>query len=793
MAFKYLNKLYDPLFVQFRVFTSLADTGQHFIVLEASQLRLLEAMLNGRLRSPAMLALQLLLPWSLCCKASGSPIFGSSAHNGENRDGTIACRKIGPERMARELRLHGQDNEPLFNNLLLNTSGSRKCSGCLGFHIRLRHRTMTMRASAISTHGWGSLNSQRRSYGTARSTRPRKGIVDRSPIVAYKVKGASLTKFKTPGTSGLLALEQLRKDNQSNYTKVNSGLLKLVASQDVLEAAYLRIKSRPGNMTPGSDGATLDGISSAWLKKLADNVGSGRFKPSPARRVMIPKAGGGQRSLSFASPRDKVVQEAMRAILEAIFEPSFSDFSHGFRPSRSCHTALHQIKLRFQSMVWFIEGDISKCFDSIDLHVLANLLKKRISDTGFIDLYWKMARSGYLYLNMRIIPEKGTPQGSVVSPILANIYLSELDKWIEQKIAAFDKGETRAHNKEYARVSYRLGAKECRKRHIPSRDPFDPNYRRLRYVRYADDFLIGTICSKQEAERLIEELRDFLKKELKLDLSLANTKLTHATTESARFLGASIRIRPISGHKLKAGYRCPSRPVLNIPLFDLVDKLRKRGYMKGLLPVKIGRLYILPADRIVRFFQAVFQGLANFYSFADDRYRLISIDYILRHSCAKTLGGKFHLTRRQIFKKYGRDMTIKDDQGKVLAKFTGYTHQAPMFLTGKFAPGDPSEPLNSRPYGTASPHILQAKTCCICGSTEKVEMHHVKHLNKWSSDRGIPVKADSSRILLQHMRSINRKQIPLCSKCHDNVHAGRYDGRPLKSFPGAPGWAASIR
>lgn len=252
-------------------------------------------------------------------------------------------------------------------------------------------------------------------------------------------------------------------------------------------------------MTPGIDQVTLDGVSKETFQRIIDSMKDETFKFKPGKRVEIPKPNGKTRPLTIAPPRDKIVQEVMRMILEPIFEPTFSNNSHGFRPNRSCHTALRQVKTQFGSASFFIEGDISKCFDRIDHNILMNLLKERISDERFLRLLWKALRAGYVQFNRSKLSLIGTPQGSIISPILSNVYLNEFDKFIENLKSNFDKGKEARINPEYKHLDYlrqkalkkqdHLNAnkylKEMQK--IKARMPKDANFRRLYYVRYADD------------------------------------------------------------------------------------------------------------------------------------------------------------------------------------------------------------------------------------------------------------------------------------------------------------------
>ena len=290
-------------------------------------------------------------------------------------------------------------------------------------------------------------------------------------------------------------------------------------------------------MTKGIDGETLSGMGMERINRIIRKIRDGSYKPSPVRRQYIPKANGKVRPLGIPSADDKLVQEVMRLILEAIYEPTFDKCSHGFRPKRSCHTALKQIQHNYTGAKWFIEGDIKGCFDNIDQHLLAGIIRKRIQDEQFIGLIWKFLRAGYMENQQYNATYSGAAQGSIISPILANIYMNELDVFMRDYKTGFDKGEKRSDNAEYSRRKARWyeakqallrkwdtltdderieatrEVEEKRQRWVtlPSVDPTDENYRRLTYCRYADDFLIGVIGSREDAEKVRANVREFIK------------------------------------------------------------------------------------------------------------------------------------------------------------------------------------------------------------------------------------------------------------------------------------------
>jgi len=431
-------------------------------------------------------------------------------------------------------------------------------------------------------------------------------------------KDASLKKSsKLIQTSGVRSLVKLTEDNLADKNLINTKILHILSDEKVLIAAYSRIKSK-GNMSPGADEGkeTLDGISLEYFHKLSNDLRTGRFQFRPARRLEIPKpearylkrtksatscVKGGTRPLGVASPRDKIVQQAMLMVMEPIFEPTFSPYSHGFRPRRSCHTALRDIKRTFSVVNWFIEGDIKKCFDSFDHFLIIEEVGKRIRDKGFKDLLFKSLKAGYIlggqYNNTNI----GTPQGSIISPILCNILMNKFDVFMRTLQKEFDTGNARKINPEYQRIRrqgrgkisnptvIKENMKVIHQSNIPRLVLKDSGYKRLKYVRYADDFLIGVQGSYKDCELLRYRIAEYLREEVKLTLSLEKTKITHAQDGMVRFLGCDIRITPPNSRKILPYIRenkrfvmkAAGRPQILAPVNDILKRLERKGLGSG--------------------------------------------------------------------------------------------------------------------------------------------------------------------------------------------------------------------
>jgi group II intron reverse transcriptase/maturase len=362
----------------------------------------------------------------------------------------------------------------------------------------------------------------------------------------------------------LKKLQGIRKCSINGH-KVKDLYQLVLNAPDLWEQAYGNIYNNKGGMTPGVDGLTIDGYSEERAANLRELLSENRYVPSPVKRAYIPKPNGKLRPLGKPTASDKLVQEVWRIILEFIYEPVFKDSSHGFRMKRSCHTALKRIVSTWSNTKWFIEFDIEGYFDNIDHKIIMGLLEKKIEDVKFLNVIRKMLKAGYMEDWKYHETYSGTPQGEIISPILANIYLHELDCFVETLTTNFEKGKVRKVNAEYGKLNDQLNwltkkidrendvekrqvllkekkALQRRKMEIPSADQHDPEYRRLCYCRYADDFVLGATCPKSEAEEIYRKIETFLNEILKLKVSQAKSGIKH-NTEVIRFLGYDIMVQ----------------------------------------------------------------------------------------------------------------------------------------------------------------------------------------------------------------------------------------------------------
>ena len=356
-------------------------------------------------------------------------------------------------------------------------------------------------------------------------------------------------------TENVLKVLSERGKNQKPVERLHRQLYNI----GLYEMAYGQIYANRGATTRGVNDDTLDGTSRETFEKIIEQVKSGTYKWNPTRRTYIPKKNGEKRPLGIPTGPDKILQTVMKILLEAYYEPQFYEKSHGFRPGRGCHTALTDIKINFKGTKWFVEGDIKGCFDNIDHKILMDTLDENIKDDRFLKLVKNLLKAGYMRNWTTYDTHSGTPQGGVISPLLANIYLHKFDKWVEKELlprynrSYKEKGKRRT-NPEYHRLNTAAvraskkgdSEKAIRMRkemkEIPSQMPDDPEYRKLNYIRYADDFILGFAGTKTEAKEIKNEISNFLKDNLNLELSQEKTLITHAITEKARFLGYELKI-----------------------------------------------------------------------------------------------------------------------------------------------------------------------------------------------------------------------------------------------------------
>ena len=590
-------------------------------------------------------------------------------------------------------------------------------------------------------------------------------------------------------------LKALSDHSQSSDYKYER-LYRYLFSEEMFAVAYQRIYAKQGNMTPGTDGKTIDEMSLERIERLIVSLKDESYQPHPARRVYIPKKNGKKRPLGIPSFEDKLVQEVVRLLLEAIYEGHFEGTSHGFRPHRSCHTALGMIQKSFAGAKWFIEGDIKGFFDNIDHNVLISILRERISDERFLRLIRKFFNAGYVEDWKYNKTYSGTPQGGIISPMLANIYLDKFDKYIKEYAAKFRKGDRRSINPEYWRLNnkknrlkqklQKTSDEQMRKNYLyeiaqlskqmlstPHKDAMDADFRRLQYVRYADDFLISVIGSKSECETIKADITQFMREQLKLELSDEKTLITHAQ-DKAKFLGYEIFIRKSDAVKrnrdgvLKRDFNGAVVLTLNSAVIQKklteYNALEVRNIDGKDIWWSKPRRYMTPMkpEDILAQYNAEIRGLYNYYSLAANVSKeCASFAFIMKMSMFKTLGWKLNTSARKVRQKYqkDKDFVIPYNDAKGKQKYRVFYNEGFKKRNAQFDVDYDKLPQTMYvPYPSLVERLKDGR-CELCGKEGKVVMHHVRTLTKLKGNN------EWEKLMLKR----HRKTLVVCEDCNSMI------------------------
>jgi group II intron reverse transcriptase/maturase len=493
---------------------------------------------------------------------------------------------------------------------------------------------------------------------------------------------------------------------------------------------------------------------------------------------------------------DKMVQEVMRMVLEAYYEPQFSDCSHGFRPRRGCHTALSEIKKTWTGVQWFIEGDIKGCFDNLDHTVIVDILRRKIHDETFLSLVKGMLKVGYVEDWKYHKTYSGTPQGGIVSPLLANIVLNEFDQYVEKHVIPKNtKGRKRKRNAEYMKMANEAvkARKEGEYKHakalqkaystLPTQIYEDPNFRRLKYVRYADDFLLGFIGPGREAQTIKEEIGDVFRREVNLEMSNEKTFITHANKGCARFLNYEIRVRRSQTRRRVnvCGRRTTRRTLvgqieLKVPN-DVAKKWKGRVCRKDCVMHRKELTDNSDFD-IIRLYESEVQGLINYYALAQNASKeMWGIRSCYKESLIKTLAHKHKQGAAKIARKY---LMYTTEGRKVIGVEITREGKKPLRTTFGSSPIRKGRIVEIQDE-IQTEHIshtqlidrLLANECELCGKFGAVEGHHIKKLKDLSK------KQRKLEAWEKRMIAIRRKTLFVCGECHRRIHNGTHDGRKL--------------
>jgi group II intron reverse transcriptase/maturase len=594
-------------------------------------------------------------------------------------------------------------------------------------------------------------------------------------------------------------LEKINQNSNKNKDEVFTRLYRYLLRADLYYIAYKNLYANNGAATKGVNDDTADGFSERKVEKIIKSLADGTYSPKPSRRTYIAKANGKLRPLGIPTFTDKLVQEVLRMILEAVYEPVFSVYSHGFRPNKSCHTALKDLKNRFNGTKWFIEGDIKGCFDNINHQKLVEIINAKIKDAKFIQLIWKFLKVGYLEDWKYNKTHSGAPQGGIVSPIIANIYLNELDKKVEEMCIGFNEPPKKQIATIYLKQRYQLKLlrqrinqaanaeekqellKEWRKIRatmmtLPFKSETD---KQLKYIRYADDFLVGINGSKEDCERIKAELKEFISKTLKMELSEEKTLITHSS-EYARFLGYDIKVRRSSQLKpSKKGCKSHTKRTLHnmvelaIPFKDKIEKflfsIKAVEVRNGaLFPVHRSRLIGLTELEIVTAYNAEVRGICNYYNLASNYAKLDQFVYMMEYSCLKTLAGKHRSNIGKIRTKY------RAHDGRWCIPYEIKSGKKQMYFI-RLADCKKSEmtdlmtrtPTIFKTSNTNFEERLKAKVCELC-NCEDSKLYEIHHVNKVKNLKG---KEPWERSMIAK----RRKTIVVCHECHKKIHGKKQE------------------
>lgn len=594
----------------------------------------------------------------------------------------------------------------------------------------------------------------------------------------------------------LNSLRTHSKDKNYRYERI----YRLLYNRELYYTAYQNIYANPGNMTKGVDACTADGMTLKRIDLLIEALKDESYRPKPARRTYIPKKNGKMRPLGVQSFDDKLLQEVIRMILENIYEDDFEDCSYGFRPGRSCHTALNYIQKRFTGARWFIEGDIKGFFDNINHEMLIRIMEKRIRDDRFLRLIRKFLNAGYMEKGQSHRTYSGTSQGGIISPILANIYLNELDKYVMARAEQFRAGTRRKATSEVKAIQFQIAKRkkklqsatkeeqtqlwreitelEQKRLRTPASDPMQSGYRRMQYVRYADDWLIGVIGTKAECEQLKRDISAYLRETLKLELSEEKTLITNAK-DKAHFLGYEVHVRSANclvAYRNKKGAlqrHYTAAVVLTIPENKVRDKLLEYGAIS--IDVYNGKERWKPKGRreiqhktdldILDQYNAEIRGIYNYYALAQNCSSLHVFGTMMEYSMYKTLAAKYRCQKSKIIARYSVDgqfcVRFKGEKGKERQRFfyhDGFKRKGAAY--GKDLDCEPNGEKFRYHAGLVS--RLKANVCELCGMPcDMLEMHEIRSMKLLTDDE----------LWQQKMRDKRRKTLAVCPDCHSLIHS----------------------
>ena len=589
-------------------------------------------------------------------------------------------------------------------------------------------------------------------------------------------------------------LARLNQNSKEHPEEVFTRLYRYLLRPDLYYIAYKHLYANSGAATRGVNDDTADGFSEAKIAKIIKALEDGTYTPNPVRRTYIQKSNGRLRPLGIPTFTDKLVQEVLRMVLEAIYEPVFLDCSYGFRPKRGCHTALKDLKHQFHGTRWFVEGDIKGCFDNIDHAALMGFLNAKVRDARVNQLIYKFLKAGYLEDWQYNNTYSGTPQGGIISPLLSNIYLHELDKYVMKLKAEFDKPKSQHFTYEYGVAQRRLKALKAQieqatgaereelirqqklaKQELLKTPCKSQTDKVIKYIRYADDFIIGVNGTREDCVEIKRKLTEFIRETLNMELSVEKTLITHSS-ECARFLGYDIRVRRENKVIKRGGPTHTTKRTLNNMTELLVpfnDKIHRFLFDKGvveqcadgtLFPVHRKNMVNLSDLEIVTTYNAELRGICNYYNMASNFYKLSYFGYLMEYSCLKTLASKHKCHISNIHDKF------RAGQGRWGVPYETKVGMKRCIFAKYSDSKNVKEPSDVKPNLFAQfscmensfESRLKAKKCELCGTTE-AEHYEIHHVHKLKDLKG---KTAVERAMIGR----RRKTIVLSKQCHVKTH-----------------------
>nr|AOP19042.1 hypothetical protein [Halimeda discoidea] len=622
-----------------------------------------------------------------------------------------------------------------------------------------------------------------------------------------------------------LPLKQLNRNTNKSTQYPNSSIFtniyRLIYHPHMLITAYSNIVQNKGSHTAGIDRRTIDRFSLKQIMYLHNKLKTKTYLPKPVLRVWVPKPGKpfpeNKRPLAVPTIQDRIVQESVRMALNNIFEPSFSEINcnFGFRPKHSPQDAIEHLKYKINGYNYAIEGDIKGAYDNIDQNILLNIISRKIKDRNLINLLNKMMKAGVLDQGKKQHSLTGVPQGSILSPLLFNIYLHELDKFITKDLNSFlqiiNKKQKRTltgkQTNELGKIRYQL--KIIRKK-IKQTEPLSPERKllkqeerkynlqtlqtktkipqtikvKLTYCRYADDWILFINGPPALPKLLKNKIQSWLKTYLALELSEEKTLITNIKENWAHFLGFGIKI--CKTHKRIKKMRNNNitflkRTGIGNAIFTIdIPRLESRLRIKRFMHPKKQKSYHKPEwtifedFRIIILYRQTLFGLFNYYNNSVNiNNELYFIYHIIKNSCAKNLASKYKLhTAKKAMQKYGPNLTTYIPNTKKKISIPTFKELKERTIEKNFKPHN-KDPLEITTNWKTRLKLLSY--CVICSSTEQIETHHIKRL------RG-PTGENLTKGFDKILGAINRKQIPVCKKCHDKIHKGIYDSKSLNEI-----------